>query len=103
MALPVPNLDDRTFAQLVEAARQRILLTCPEWTDLSVGDPGMVLLEAFAYLTETMIYRLNRLPEKSYIAFLRLLGVTLLPPAPAAVELLFSRPQPEDKPVLIPR
>src|ERR1043166_4348635 len=103
MALPVPNLDDRTFAQLVEAARQRILLTCPEWTDLSVGDPGMALLEAFAFLTETMIYRLNRLPEKSYIAFLRLLGVTLLPPSPAAVELLFSRPQPADKPVLIPR
>jgi hypothetical protein len=49
MALPSPNLDDRTFAQLVEEARQRIIATCPEWSDLSVSDPGMALVEVFAY------------------------------------------------------
>ncbi len=103
MALQSPNLDDRTFAQLVEDARQRILLTCPEWTDLSASDPGMVLVEVFAYLTETMIYRLNRLPEKAYIAFLRLLGVSLLPPEAASVTLLFSLSHPAEKPVEIPR
>ena len=49
----------------------------------------MVLVEVFAYLTETMIYRLNRVPEKAYIEFLRLLGVTLLPPAAARRESAF--------------
>jgi hypothetical protein len=103
MALPSPNLDDRTFAQLVEEARQRIIATCPEWSDLSVSDPGMALLEVFAYLTEMMIYRLNRVPEKAYIEFLRLLGVNLLPPEAAGVRLLFKLAKVSDKPVEIPR
>jgi hypothetical protein len=91
MSFLSPNLDDRSFADLVEEARLRILQTCPEWNDLSPGDPGIVLLELFAYLTETMIYRLNRLPEKAYIEFLRLMGVRLQPPAAAATHLVFRR------------
>src|SRR3990172_8653112 len=102
MPLPLPNLDDRDFRQLVAEARQRILQSCPEWTDLSASDPGVVLLELFAYLTDTMLYRLNRLPEKAYIAFLRLLGVSLLPPAAASATLRFRRSNPTDQPVTIP-
>jgi hypothetical protein len=89
--LPSPRLDDRNFQQLLEAAYQRIRKDSPDWDDLSPGDPGVVLLDVFAYLTETMIYRLNRLPEKAYIAMLRLLGVTLQPPAAAATTLRFTR------------
>uniref|UniRef100_UPI001C1FDB13 hypothetical protein n=1 Tax=Marinobacterium profundum TaxID=1714300 RepID=UPI001C1FDB13 len=84
MPLQSPNLDDRRFAQLVEDARRLIVQHCPDWTDLTPGDPGMTLLEAFAYLTEIMIYRLNRLPDKAHIEFLRLIGVRLQPPAAAA-------------------
>jgi hypothetical protein len=91
MSLPVPNLDDRTFVDLVLAARERIARSCPEWTDRSAHDPGMVLVETFAYLTEIMLYRLNRLPEKAYVAFLNLLGVTRHPPAAAWTELTFTR------------
>ncbi len=103
MAIPSPNLDDRTFAQLVEAARNRIRATCPEWSDVSASDPGMVLVEVHAFIAETMIYRLNRVPEKAYIAFLRLLGVNLLPPESAGVTLLFKLAKVLDKPVEIPR
>ena len=103
MPLPSPNLDDRTFAQLVNEARNRIAATCPAWTDLSVGDPGMALVEVFAFLTETLIYRFNRVPDKAYIEFLRLLGVTLLPPAAAGVNLVFSLTQRTSKPIEIPR
>jgi len=46
-----PNLDDRDFNQLVEEGKRRIARDCPQWTDLSPGDPGIVLLEVFAYLT----------------------------------------------------
>lgn len=102
MPLQEPNLDDRTFRQLVEEARSRLAAAAPEWTDLSPGDPGIVLLELFSYLTETMIYRLNRLPEKAYISFLRLLGVTLQPPAAASVSLRFSRTRSSDEPIQIP-
>jgi hypothetical protein len=91
MPLQAPNLDDRTFEQLVADARARISTTAPEWTDLSPGDPGMTLVELFAYLAEAMIYRLNRVPDKLYVEFLRLIGVRLAPPAAAAVTLRFSR------------
>ena len=91
MPLQAPNLDDRSFDDLVAAARQRIAAASPEWTDLSPGDPGMTLVEVFAYLAETMIYRLNRVPEKLYVEFLRLIGVRLRPPAAASVTLTFSR------------
>jgi hypothetical protein len=103
MSLPSPNLDDRSFADLVDEARQYITAHCPAWTDLSPGDPGIALVEVFAYLTEIMIYRFNRVPSKAYIEFLRLLGVTLLPPSAAAVELRFKLSQPATHPVEIPR
>ncbi len=103
MSLPSPNLDDRSFQQLLDASIVRIKTTCPQWNDLSPGDPGIVLLELFAFLTETMIYRLNRVPDKAYVEFLRLLGVKLLPPAAAGVRLRFSVKSPLAQAVEIPR
>jgi hypothetical protein len=103
MPLPSPNLDDRSFQQLLEEARNRIARRSPEWTDLSPHDPGMVLLEVFAHLTETMLYRLNRLPEKAYVEFLRLLGVRLQTPSAATVRLRFSLARPATGVVEIPR
>jgi hypothetical protein len=103
MPLPLPNLDDRDFNQLVEEARRRIQQSSPDWTDLTPSDPGMVILELFAHLTETMLYRLNRLPEKAYIAFLGLIGVQIQPPAAASVRLRFSRSRIADHIIEIPR
>ena len=103
MPILPPNLDDRTFAQLVDASREMILRECPTWTDLSASDPGITLLETFAYLTEQMIYRLNRLPEKAYIEFLRLIGVRLQPPAAAKAVLRFSVEAPAAQALEIPR
>ncbi|WP_158752204.1 baseplate J/gp47 family protein [Acidobacterium sp. S8] len=103
MPFPSPNLDDRTFTQLVEEARQKIMASCPTWTDLSVGDPGMALVDVFAFLTETMIYRLNRVPDKAYVEFLKLLGVNVLPPGAARVRLVFSLRAPIARAIEIPR
>jgi hypothetical protein len=87
MSLTSPNLDDRDWRMLMQAARDRIRASCPEWTDLSPSDPGVALIDVFAYLTEILIYRVNRIPEKAYVEFLRLLGVTLRPAAAAVTEL----------------
>ena len=95
MTLPLPNLDDRTFVQMVEDARQRITATCPAWTDLSPHDPGVALIEVFAYLNENMLYRLNRLPEKAFVAFLNLIGVQRRPPVAASVLLELRRERTE--------
>jgi Baseplate J-like protein len=103
MVFRPPNLDDRDFDQLVEQARHRIAQSCPGWTDLSAGDPGMVLIEVFAHLTETMIYRLNRVPEeKAYVEFLRLIGVRLQPPSAAEVNLQFKLSRPQNQSIEIP-
>ncbi|MEH1165088.1 putative baseplate assembly protein [Micromonospora sp. CPCC 205539] len=91
MTLPVPHLDDRGFLDLVTEARERIRQSCPAWTDLSAHDPGMALVEAFAHLTEVMIYRLNQLPEKAYVSFLNLLGVTRHAPTAAWADVQFTR------------
>ena len=103
MPLAIPNLDDRNFDQLIEEAKERIRRTCPDWTDLTPSDPGMALLDVFAFLTETMIYRLNRIPEKAYIEFLRLIGVKLQPPSAASVDVQFSIGRSADRRVEIPR
>ena len=103
MALKSPNLDDRDFNQLVAESKRWIARACPQWTDTSPSDPGMVILELFAHITETMIFRLNRLPEKAYVEFLRLMGVTLNPPVAASVRLRFTLSKAQNKPVEIPR
>jgi hypothetical protein len=104
MPLPLPDLDDRTFDDLMNAARRQIAQTTDnQWTDFSAGDPGTLLLELYAHLTETMIYRLNRLPEKVYVALLNLLGVTLRPPSAASVTLKFTLDRPAAQAVTIPR
>jgi len=103
MSIPTPNLDNRTFEELFEACKRRIPVLCPEWTDLGESDPGIVLLQLFSFLTETMLYQLNRLPEKAYIEFLNLLGVTLQPPQSAIATLRFSVETAPAKDIEIPR
>lgn len=103
MALPIPNLDDRDFARLLADAKALIAARSPEWTDLSPGDPGVTLLEVFAYLTDTLIYRVNRLPEKAFVQFLDLIGVKVMPPAAASVDLEFSLAAAAATDVVIPR
>ena len=102
MTLPAPNLDDRAFQDLVDEAKRLVQQRCPEWTDHNVADPGVTLIETFAFMVDQLIYRLNRVPDLNYIKFLELLGEKLRPPAAAItpVKFMLSVPQPND--VLIP-
>ena len=98
MSLPSPNLDDRSFQQIVDEVKRQIGRRCPEWTDHNVSDPGVTLIELFAWMTEMMLYRMNQVPEKNYIKFLELLGISLEPPVPATTSLYFSLSRPiEDR------
>jgi hypothetical protein len=103
MSIPVPQLDNRTWDDLLADAKTFLAGRSESWTDLSPGDPGMVLVELFAHLTEQMLYWLNRAPEKAYIEYLRLVGLTMRPPTAAAVELELATDRPAAEPIPIPR
>lgn len=113
MTLPAPNLDDLRFQRdLVDEARKRIVRYCPEWTEYNLSDPGITLIELFAWMTELMVYRMNRVPEKNYIKFLEMLGLQRTPASSAITELTFwlsvnlpfsEDPNVEPRSVFIPR
>ncbi|MGK7944659.1 MAG: putative baseplate assembly protein [Microcystaceae cyanobacterium] len=87
--LPKSNLDDRTYQELVEECLLRIPRYCPEWTNYNPSDPGITLIELFAWLTDQMLLRFNQVPLRHYIAFLELLGIRLKSPTPATGEITF--------------
>jgi Baseplate J-like protein len=95
-----PNLDDRTWQDIVNEAKALIPKYTPEWTDHNLSDLGITLIELFAWIAEQIIYRLNRVPDKNYIKFLDLIGVRRYPPTPARADITFRIDG--DKAVTIP-
>jgi hypothetical protein len=73
MPLTLPDLDDRRFADLMAEARALIPALAPDWTNHNPTDPGITLIELFAWATEAVIYRLDRVTTDHTIAFLKLL------------------------------
>src|SRR5262249_37005337 len=74
MPIALPDFDDRTWEDLVEEGRSLIVAWAPEWTDHNASDPGITMMELFAFLTEALIYRTNRIPDRHKWAFLRLIN-----------------------------
>lgn len=79
MPLPAPLLDNRTYRELVDEMVARIPVHTPEWTNFGPSDPGITLLQLYAHLTESMIYRANQVPDLNRAKFLQLLGIALEP------------------------
>jgi hypothetical protein len=74
MPLRLPDLDDLTWDDLTDEARSLIVSWAPEWTNHNPSDPGITLIELFAYLTEMLIYQTNRIGGRNVRQFLNLLG-----------------------------
>jgi predicted phage baseplate assembly protein len=102
MTLTTPKLDDRQFQDLVDEAKKRIPHYSKEWTDHNVSDPGVTLIELFAWMTDILLYRLNQVPDLHYIKFLDMLGITLREPTPANVPVTFWLSAPQPTPAVIP-
>jgi predicted phage baseplate assembly protein len=102
MSLPAPHLDDRTFQNLVDEAKRMVQQRCPEWTDHNVSDPGVTLIETFAYMVDQLLWRLNRVPEKTYIKFLELIGLSLQAPTAARTDVTFWLVAPTETDVVVP-
>lgn len=102
MALPAPNLDDRKFQDIVDEAKRLIPQFCPEWTNHNVSDPGVALIELFAWMSEMVLFRINQVPERLYVHFLDLVGIEPFPPSVARADVTFFLSAVLDHPITIP-
>lgn len=102
MPLPTPALDDRTFQDIVDEAKRLIPRYCPEWTNHNVSDPGVALIELFAWMSEMVLYRVNQVPDRLYVHFLNLVGIEPFPPSVAHTDLTFWLSAVLDQPVVVP-
>jgi predicted phage baseplate assembly protein len=101
MALPAPNLDDRKFQDIVDEAKRLIPRYCPEWTNHNLADPGVALIELFAWMSEMILFRLNQVPDRLYVRFLELVGIEPFPPSVARADLTFWLSTVLDHPVVV--
>lgn len=90
MPLPEPVIDDRSYNEILSEALARIPVHTPEWTNFAESDPGVTLVQLFAFMTESLLYRANRVPERNRLRFLNLLGEGLQPATPAAGLVTFD-------------
>src|SRR5919202_558998 len=90
MALPQPNLDDKTFAALVSEATKLIPRHAPDWTDHNRHDPGITFVELFSWLAEMQQFYLNRVGPEGHLKFLKLLGTGARGAAQARADVTFS-------------
>jgi predicted phage baseplate assembly protein len=102
MALPAPDLDDRTFQDIVDEAKRLIPQYTPEWTNHNLSDPGVALIELFAWMSEMVLYRLNQVPDRLYVHFLNMVGIEPFPPSVATVPLTFWLSATQSQAVTVP-
>jgi len=103
MSLPEPNIDDRSYEEILDEALERIPVHNPAWTNFNESDPGVTMLQVFSFVVESMLYRANRVPERNRIKFLKLLGVERRPATVAEGLVEFRRPRGPAEATLVPR
>lgn len=102
MPLTAPKLDDRHFQDIVDEAKKRIPHYSKDWTDHNVSDPGITMIELFAWMTDMLLYRLNQVPDLHFIRFMEMLGIHLKEAVAAKTRVTFWLNQPPEAPILIP-
>jgi predicted phage baseplate assembly protein len=90
MLIPLPELDDRRWSDLVEESRALIPVLAPEWTDHNASDPGITVIELYAWLAEMDVFRANRVTDAARRRFLALVGVAPRPASPAQTVVAFQ-------------
>ena len=91
--LPQIILDDEKFSEITDAAVRRIPGLCPEWTDYNLHDPGITIIELFAWLKELQQFHLDRTGAAQLPKYLKFMGLCLRGSTPAEAELLLENLQ----------
>jgi predicted phage baseplate assembly protein len=102
VTLPSPNLDDRKYQDIVDEAKRLIPSYTPEWTNHNLSDPGVALIELFAWMSEMLLFRLNQVPDRLYTKFLDLVGIEPYPSSSARTDLTFWLSSVQAESVFVP-
>lgn len=89
MTIKTPKLDARDLAALVSALHTRRPGYVPGWQP-SEGTPGHALTRIYGRYLQTLIERINNAPDKNKLAFLDMLGISLLPAQAARAPVVFE-------------
>lgn len=95
MSGKAPKIDTRDAGKIAEQAVELLKHYAPEWKEFNPATDkpegvSSALIHIFARFSEIIIQRLNKAPEKNFMAFLDMLGASLLPPQPARAPLTFT-------------
>ena len=74
----------------------------PDWTRRSADDAGMAMVRLFSILSEPVLTRVNRLPEKALVTYLGAAGVHPLAATPAAAILELTVSESATQSTLVP-
>ncbi len=74
MTIQLPDRDTRTYDDILGEMIASIPKYTDKWTNHNPSDPGITILELLSWIEETTLYRINRIPEESYVNFLRLVA-----------------------------
>ncbi|MCT4621758.1 MAG: baseplate J/gp47 family protein [Marinisporobacter sp.] len=96
----LPKLDDQNYRDIVNHARNKVAKLVPEWTDYNVHDPGITLIELFAWLKEMQQFHLDKITSKNQMKFLKLLGIRPSGNSPSKAKVVFEKCKEE---VIIPK
>ena len=78
---PIEGVSTSTAALLgpecLAHLRARIERLPPNWTDAKRGDPGIALLELVAWISESLLYRGGRMPDRAARSLSRVAAASL--------------------------
>lgn len=87
--MSAPKIDQRSYEEIV-AETEELVQELTDWQPGAEIDAGGAMIRIFGRFAEIVVERLNQVPEKSFLAFLNLIGADLTPVQPARVPLTFQ-------------
>ncbi|MCP5013268.1 MAG: putative baseplate assembly protein [Aestuariibacter sp.] len=87
--MPSPKIDPRSYDAIV-AQTEELVQELTTWESGTEIDAGGAMIRIFGRFAEIITERLNRIPDKSFLTFLNLIGADLTPAQSARVPLTFQ-------------
>lgn len=81
------SLDDESFQEIMEDAKNMVASIYPEWTDYNYHDPGITMLELLAWIKEGQQFFLDQIGDAHLLQYLKLLGCRPKHSIPASVDV----------------